>query len=109
MVRVVQSPTYWVNEQEQGYQEHESQGTDEGETVGENRIGLVLFFVGKAKVRCFHSEGKNNQHKCGVAIQIGNYTILSCVKNASIDRHQQIVEETTDDAAKAINGSIFDK
>ena len=65
--------------------------------------------VGEAEIGGLHSEGENHQNQRHVGVHVGNDTIAprGCRKLGSLERNQQIVQESADDARKAIDGRIL--
>ena len=76
---------------------------------GIDRFGLRPFLIDKPEERRFHSKSKDDKDKSDIGINIGYDAITAACsrKNACIERYEQIIKESADNAAQAVDRSIL--
>ena len=76
---------------------------------GKSLVGVDAFFVGETEEGRFHAESQDDQQQGGVGVQVGNDTVAARFGSdfIGVKRHQQVVQEPADDAAKAVNGGLL--
>ena len=71
------------------------------------RVGIGL--VGKAEESRFHAESQQYQYQCRIGIHVRHYAITARYSrdDRRIERHQQIIQKPSDNAAQSVDCRIF--
>ena len=89
--------------QEGGYpnQEHRCECAYESERRAKHVLAVVTLLIGKAEKGGFHAKYENHQHQRHIGINVGDCAVAAsgCRKFVCVERHQQIVEKASYDAA----------
>ena len=109
MLIVTKKFGYRRNETKDECQENSCQRGDQSKTGGEHGVGMLLLIVGIAEKGSFHSKGQQDQNEDSIGINVGGDTVVARLGGhiMSVERDEHVVEETSDDAAQTIDGSIF--
>lgn len=77
----------------------------------EDLAGLLFALVGEVEESGFHTKSKDYQQERGVGVDFGDGAVAAGDGGnlVGVEGHEQIVEETPDDAAEAIDDSIGKK
>ena len=100
----------------QGRDEEEHQGDEEqggaahhAEHRMVNLLGVLALLVDEAEEGGLHAVGEDDEEQCRVGIHIGDDTIATAggTDLCRVEGYKQIVEESADDTAHAIDGGIL--
>lgn len=92
-------------------QYHEQQGDQShGQPRGgEGLVGVDILLVGEAEKGGLHAEGEDDEKQGSVGIKIRHDAVAARFGSdfVGIERHQQVVQEPTYNAAQAVNGGLL--
>ena len=71
-----------------------------------NRFFVKSFFGGIPEKSRFHSISKKDYQESNIRVHLSDYTELQRDKNSRMQRHKQVIQESGDDAAQPVNGSL---
>src|SRR5690606_18215836 len=80
----------------------QTQKEDESMRMGINFIRVFLVFGSEAKKTGLHAKRADHQEKTDVRVQLGDDPVFAHLKDLSIEDDQQIIEQSSQNAAHAI-------
>ena len=89
-----------TKEQKDKGNEKQRGATHHGQDGGVDLAAVFLFLVDKTEESGFHAEGENHEQQGRVGIHVGDHTVATAGRTdfCCVERHQQIVEESANDA-----------
>ena len=90
-------------------QEHSGKRSHHTHRCGEDGIGRLILFVGKAEERRLHTKRKDDQHEGRVGINVYADPIITRFLRhiVCIEWHEQVIEKPAHDATHTIDSSVL--
>ncbi len=109
MVTVLHQVGNRLQENHRQHDEQKRRRTHRPKRCGIDSLGIFALLVGIAEKSGFHAIGQDDEQQRNIGIDVRNHAILAafCRHFHRVERHEQVVQESPDDARKAIDGGVF--
>ena len=111
VVRVFHESRYLGQQRKDGDDKQQRRYSHRYQHGGIDPHGVVLGLVDKPEEGGLHAVGEYHHQQRRVGIDVGHHAILATArgKGCRLDGYQEIIDETSGDAADTIDGGIFDQ